>query len=205
MLRVLAVGPLAANCYVLADENEALAVVIDPGADHEAIQSLLRQEELQLGAIVCTHGHYDHIGAIEELAKQRQAPVFIHPLDAPMLSDAFANLSATFDQQPQSLSIDWQPARAGTDIRVGGVDLRVLDTPGHTPGGISLVVEGAVFCGDALFAGSIGRTDLPGGDYATLIASIKENLFALPDETIVYPGHGPATTIGIERVSNPYL
>lgn len=205
MLRVLAVGPLATNCYVLASATDTTAVIIDPGDDYGAIRGVLEEGKLELGAIIFTHGHYDHTGAAKELLSAHTAPVFVHPLDAPMLSDAFANLSATFDQQPQSVSIDWQPAQAGADIRIGGVDLNVLHTPGHTPGGISLLAGGAVFCGDALFAGSIGRTDLPGGDHATLIESIRKNLLTLPDETIVYPGHGPATTIGIERNSNPFL
>lgn len=205
MLRVLSVGPLATNCYVLASDTDRKAVVIDPGDDYEEIQSLLAEEELELGAVIFTHGHYDHTGAANELLSLHPAPTFVHPLDAPMLSDAFANLSATFDQRPQSVSIEWRPAQAGEDIRVGGVILGVLHTPGHTPGGISLVGGGAVFCGDALFAGSIGRTDLLGGDHTTLIESIREKLLTLPDETIVYPGHGPATTIGIERASNPYL
>jgi glyoxylase-like metal-dependent hydrolase (beta-lactamase superfamily II) len=203
IIKELAVGPLMENCYILGCEETKEAAVIDPGAEADRILLSLAESTLTAKYIINTHGHFDHVGANRKLHDATGADILIHPLDAPMLNQIAAGASAW------GLSGDDSPAPARTleendTVIFGSITLQVIHTPGHTPGGISLYTAGHVFVGDALFAGSIGRTDLPGGDYQTLIASIRTKLFALPDDVKVYSGHGPVTTIGWEKRSNPF-
>jgi hydroxyacylglutathione hydrolase len=203
ILRAMPVGPLQANCYVVGCEQTRKAAVIDPGGDADRIQAALQMDQLTVTAIINTHGHFDHVGANKPLKEATDAELMIHALDAPMLaylkrSAASWGLPAEDSPQPDRLLAD------GDSIDLGALNFKVLHTPGHTPGGISLVVDKAVFVGDTLFEGSIGRTDFPGGDYDTLIRSIQTKLFALPDDTIVYAGHMGTTTIGREKKYNPF-
>lgn len=203
-VEVIPVGGIETNCYLIGDDKGA--VLIDPGEDAVRIIKKIKERAAKVTQIVLTHGHADHIGALPEVKKFTAAPVLIHKEDAVMLTDAMANLSAIFDTplttEPADKFID-----DGDEIIAGGVRLKVLLTPGHTPGGISLYEAnaGVVFTGDALFAGSIGRTDFPGASHEQLIEAIEEKLLTLPDETIVYPGHGPQSTIGEEKEENPWL
>jgi len=203
-VRSLAVGPLMTNCFVAWDEGSKEAVVVDPGGDAERILGVVAQEGLAVRYIVDTHGHADHILANAPVHEATGAPVCIHELDGPLLTDAYANLSAWAGFPYRARPAD-RLLREGDEISLGELTLRVLHTPGHTPGGISLVGPGGVFSGDCLFEGSIGRTDFPGGNARELLVSIKDKLLALPDDTVVYCGHGPETTIGAERASNPFL
>jgi hydroxyacylglutathione hydrolase len=203
IIRALPVGPLQANCYLVGCEQTHQAAVIDPGGDAQHIQEVLAREQLTVAAIVNTHGHFDHVGANKAMKQSTGADLMIHQLDAPMLdhlkrSAASWGLRADDSPAPDRLLAD------GDTVEVGELILKVLHTPGHTPGGISLVVDRAVFVGDTLFQGSIGRTDFPGGDYDTLIRSIQTKLFSLPDETVVYAGHMGNTTIGQEKKFNPF-
>ena len=196
----LIVGPMAVNCYVVADAATKEACVIDPGAEPEKIKRSLRKHSLDLRFIINTHGHADHIGANGYF----DAPVFIHRLEADFLQDPEKNLSGPlgFLLKPS------HPARLLEDEEVlilGGTELEVIHTPGHTPGSISVRASDIVFTGDALFAGGIGRTDFSYGDEGLLLASIRDRLLVLPDETIMHPGHGDSSTIGEERRSNPFL
>lgn len=204
MLARLVVGPLQVNCFILADEKTREAVVIDPGDDGDAILKIIRDKGLAVRYIVNTHAHFDHVGANETLKKSTGAQLLMHEDEAPVL--------ATIGSQSQSFgmgSVSSPPPdrllKHGDVVTAGEISLKVLHTPGHTPGGISLLEEGLVLTGDTLFAGSIGRTDFPGGDLLTLIRSIKTQLMTLPDDTKVFPGHGPASTIGDERKENPFL
>jgi len=196
------VGPYMTNCYIVSDDKQAL--VIDPGDDYQMIEKYIKKNSLKVEKIILTHGHIDHIGAVAQIKKLTDAPVLIHPEDADMLTDAKANLSA---YHTESFSVG--PAdgflNEGDIIDLGRFQFKVLHTPGHSPGGISLATDGIVFTGDALFWGSVGRTDFPNGSHEILINSIKTKLMTLPDETIVYSGHGPQTTIGHERGINPFL
>ncbi|MFA6384706.1 MAG: MBL fold metallo-hydrolase [Candidatus Omnitrophota bacterium] len=200
---IIVVGEIDTNCYIVAAEAGADALLIDPGADADVIQAALDRHHCKVGLIVNTHGHYDHIGADGDF----DAPVAVHPDDAAMLRDARKNYSADFGKSVE-VKNTIRYVEDGQRIIVGGLTLKVLHTPGHSAGGISLLLEkprtGILFSGDALFAGSVGRTDL-GGSREALTRSIKSKLLTLPDETIVYPGHGPATTIGAERRDNPFL
>ena len=196
------VGPYQTNCYLIRDNNQA--VIIDPGDDFFRIEKLILKYNIEVKKIILTHGHIDHIGAVSQLKKITNAPVLIHPDDAGMLTDAKANLSAFHDTEFTADAAD-EFIKEGDIIEVGEIRLETLHTYGHTPGGISLLADGLVFTGDALFWGSIGRTDLPGGNFETLIKNIKSKLLILPNETVVYPGHGPQTTIGNEREINPWL
>ena len=204
IIETLVVGPLAVNCYLVGDEQTREVVVIDPGGNARDILDTLLRDKLKPIAIVNTHAHFDHIIALTEIRAETGAPFYLHAAEAKVL--ASAQLGASMFGFPMS-----QPAPAehllhdGDEVRVGAIALKVLHTPGHTPGGICLWGDGHVFVGDTLFQGSIGRTDLPGGDYATLMASIRDKLLTLPDETVVHPGHGEATTIGEERQFNPFL
>ncbi len=184
----LMVGPLMANCYIVGCKETSEAVVIDPGGDVPRIVSTLVDRGLKVKAILNTHGHWDHTDGNGELKRITGAPVLIHPADAPALSEG-----------PDGY------LEEGGEIRFGTFRLEVLHTPGHSPGGVCLLGSGAVFTGDTLFAGSIGRTDLPGGSYERLIESVRRRLFVLDDETRVYPGHGDPSTIGREKRYNPFF
>ncbi|HUJ17846.1 MAG TPA: MBL fold metallo-hydrolase [Nitrospirota bacterium] len=204
LLMRLVVGPLQVNCFILADEKTREAVVIDPGDDAQDILLIIKEKGLKVKYIVNTHGHFDHIGANKAIKEATGAEILIHEGDAAVLASA-PRQSAMFGMKSVSSPPADRFVRHGDVIRAGEVSLRVLHTPGHSPGGICLLEEGIVFTGDALFAGSIGRTDFPGGDLATLLRSIKTNLLTLSDDTKVFSGHGPASTIGDERRENPFL
>lgn len=202
-VRSLPVTPYGTNCYLVRGEHPE-AVVIDPGGDIALILALIESEGLQVSAIVNTHGHADHIGANADLAERFGCPIMVHEADARLLTDPVANLSAFLGESVLSPAAD-RLLRHGDRIEIGPVALHVIHTPGHTPGGICLHTDGHLFAGDTLFAGSIGRTDFPGGSMDQLTSGIREKLLVLPDDTIVYPGHGPTTTIGAEKAENPYL
>ncbi len=203
IIHKLTVGPLMSNCFIVGCQKTKIAAVIDPGDETERILLALARSSLTLKNIINTHGHFDHVSGNKKLKDATGAEILIHPLDAPMLrhisaSAAYFGLSSDDSPSPD------RTVNEGDTIAFGEVILEVIHTPGHTPGGISLSTDGVVFVGDTLFAGSIGRTDLPGGDYDTLISSIRKKLFQLPDTVRVLCGHGPETTIGIEKRTNPF-
>ncbi|MEW6388804.1 MAG: MBL fold metallo-hydrolase [Thermodesulfobacteriota bacterium] len=202
----LVVGLLQVNCYILGDEETKEAVVIDPGGDEDEILYSLRFHGLNLKLIIDTHGHFDHVDANQPLKDATGAQIAIHHLDAGMLSKP-SQEAMFFTGNRLRLSEADILVKEGDVLTFGNYQLKVLHTPGHTPGGISLVLENnpLVYVGDTLFAGSIGRTDFPGGDFNTLINGVREKLFTLGDHYTVYPGHGPATTIGQERKYNPFF
>ncbi len=199
------VGPLACNCYVVGDPATSEAVVIDPGGDANALIQAVTERGLRVTAIVATHAHFDHLIAAESIRESTGAPFHMHRDDRPLL-DWFEESALMFlgmqTGAPPQVDND---AAEGDVIRAGTSELTVIHTPGHSPGSISLLGDGALFSGDTLFAGSVGRTDLPGGDTRTLVDAVKNKLFALDLTLPVYPGHGPATTLERERVSNPFV
>ena len=204
----LILGVYETNCYILrSSEATKDCLIVDTGLEVGEPTGFLEQRKLNPVAIIFTHGHADHIIGAPVLRKNYPGiKVYIHKLDAKMLTDAESNLSThaekPFVTKPADLLIE-----EGSVIEQAGIKLEVFHTPGHTPGGICLYSkdEQIVFSGDALFADSIGRTDLPNGSMTQLVKGIKEKLLTLPDETIVYPGHGPITTIGQEKAHNPFL
>lgn len=203
---VLPVGKLGCNCSVIGDEISREAIVIDPGDDVSRIAGILDRNQLTVKMIVITHAHIDHIGGAEKLRALTGAPVYMHEADK-MLSDRLDMQAAWLGMEtPKNPGID-QPAHEGDILRAGPVEAHVLHTPGHTQGSISLYLplESKLIAGDTLFQGSIGRTDLPGGDMAQLGRSIRGKLYTLPEETIVFPGHGGTTTIGKEKKHNPFV
>ena len=203
IIQSLTVGPIQANCFILGCEQTQEAVVIDPGDEAKRILSGLQKKALTLKYIINTHGHFDHVGANKALKDMTGAPILIHREDAPML----ANLSASagmWGMRAEDSPPD-QFIKDGDRIVFGQITLEVIHTPGHSPGGISLYTPKVVFVGDTLFAGSIGRTDFPGGDYDLLISGVRNRLFVLGDDVQVFPGHGPATTIGYEKKYNPFF
>ena len=204
IIKELAVGPIMANCFIVGCERTKSAVVIDPGDEANKILMALDQSKLTVKYILNTHGHFDHVGGNQKMKDATQAEILIHKADAPMLG-MLSSFGASFglnvdNSPPADRTID-----EGDKITFGDITLKVIHTPGHSPGGVSFYTDGIVFVGDTLFAGSIGRTDFPGGDFNTLISSIKNKLFPLGDEVKVYTGHGPDTTIGMEKRYNPFL
>lgn len=198
------IGPLQSNCYLVVDETSDRAAVIDPGMESGEVLETVRRRRLRLESVIITHGHFDHVFSGALFKAETGAGIVMHPDDLPLLAEVpetarFFGVKAALPPQPDRL------VREGDTIAVGGLALRVLETPGHTPGSISLCLDDAVFVGDALFAGSVGRTDLRGGSLDALLRSIHGKLLTLPDRTVVYAGHGPATSIGVERRDNPFL
>ncbi len=203
IIQAMPVGPLQANCYIVGCKQTRKAAVIDPGGDTDRILMALAKEKLTVSAIINTHGHFDHVGGNKPLKDATGADLMIHPLDAPML-DHLASSAAAWGLRAENSPKPDRLLEEGDIIECGTIQFKVLHTPGHTPGGISLHADNALFVGDTLFAGSIGRTDFPGGDYDTLIRNIQTKLFALPDDTRVYTGHMEPTTIGREKKYNPF-
>jgi glyoxylase-like metal-dependent hydrolase (beta-lactamase superfamily II) len=188
VLRKLVVGPYQTNCYILGCKDTSQGLVIDPGDEVLRIVKEITRSGLTIKYIVITHGHIDHVGGVPELKRMTKAPVLIHRLDAGGLTtraDGFLE--------------------EGQIIHVGNYTISILHTPGHSPGGVCLYAPGVVFTGDSLFAGSVGRTDFPGGSHELLIEGVRRKIFSLGDDLRVYPGHGPESTIGRERQTNPFF
>lgn len=203
---VLPVGMLGCNCSILGDPVTREAMVIDPGDDIEEIVAILNRHRLTVKMIVITHAHIDHIGGAGKLRALTGAPVYMNDNDK-FLADHLSTQAAWLGMEtPENPGID-TPAREGDILRAGSIEAHVLHTPGHTPGSISLYLpaEHKLIAGDTLFKGSVGRTDLPGGDSGKIASSIRTKLYALPDATIVYPGHGDLTDIATEKKSNPFV
>ncbi len=203
ILKNLVVGPLASNCYIVGSESNKEGMIIDPGDEAEVILGNVKDLGLEIKFIVLTHGHIDHIGALKEVKEATGAEVAIHTDEAKSLqrqsSSTLLGLSYPTPLSPDRLLQD------GDSMDIGDLHFGVLHTPGHSPGCICLLGEGIMFSGDTLFNFGIGRTDLPGGSYSQLMNSIHTKLMILPDNTAVYPGHGPDSTIGAERRGNPFL
>lgn len=204
IIESLIVGQIDTNCYILACEETKEAAVIDPGGDASEILAAINRLAVKVKYIICTHGHADHIEAIKEVKTATGAEVLIHSADAEMLTDAQKNLSALMGASIVAVPAD-QLLAEGDVITVGNLELVIINTSGHTQGGICIMVGDVLFSGDTLFYGSVGRSDFPGGNHTALINGIMEKLMRLPAETKVYPGHGPQTTIGKEKKQNPYL
>ena len=204
IIKTLAVGPIMANCYIVGCDNTKQAAVIDPGDDSDRILMTLAESKLTVKYILNTHGHFDHVGANRRMKDATGAELMIHAQDAPML-DSLPQAAASFGMSAESSPPPDKTIDDGDAITFGDITFKVLHTPGHSPGGVSFHADGVVFVGDTLFAGSIGRTDFAGGDFDTLIASVKNKLFPLGDDVTVYTGHGPTTTIGQEKRMNPFL
>lgn len=198
-------GIFAENCYLVIDEQARECAIVDPGEDTGLILHKLAKTGATATAIWLTHAHLDHVLGVPRVAAETGAPVWLHPHDR-SLYDAVPEQAAWFGlPAPPALPAPDKAFAHGDSLQVGATTFAVRHAPGHSPGSVCLLAPGVALGGDVLFAGSIGRTDLPGGDFETLIASIERELLPLPDDTILYSGHGPETTIGRERRSNPFL
>lgn len=198
------VGALEANCYIIGDKDTGEAAVVDPGGDAQRILNKLKKHNLNCRYIILTHAHWDHIGDLDKVQKATNAQVLIHAEDARALQNPKRNFSF-FMGSSSSFPAPDRVLQDKDVIKVGKLTIEVIHTPGHTPGGISLKVGDNLITGDTLFAGSVGRSDFPGGSHKQLIKSIKEKLLLYPPETKVWPGHGPDSTIGDESKYNPFL
>ena len=202
ILRTLTVGPMATNCYILGCEETGIGAIIDPGAESAKIVEEAIRQNLQIIYIINTHGHVDHVQACESVRRKFSCPVCMHKDDEKLLKDPELNLSSMLGS-PVSFPLPDKELKEGEKIELGNLSLLVLHTPGHTPGSISIATDNMVFTGDALFAGGVGRTDLPESNHDLLMQSIKGKLFSMPDDFTIYPGHGPSSKIGIEKELNP--
>ncbi len=203
-IETIVVGPFEVNCYLVWEKEDGAGVIIDPGDEDELIAERIAKNDITVKAILLTHGHGDHIAAVEPLKKKYNVPLYIGAGDEELLASPSANVSAMFGHE-----IVCPPAEHvvsdGDVVKAGSLTFTVFATPGHTRGGICYFGGNNLFCGDTLFNGSIGRTDLPGGNLEQLLKSIETNILTLPDEIKCYPGHGPLTTVGNERKFNPFL
>nr|MBU1327801.1 MBL fold metallo-hydrolase [Candidatus Omnitrophota bacterium] len=200
LIKKIVVGPLESNCYLVGDEHTKEIFVIDPGGDYKEIKSVIDKYSLKPKAVINTHGHGDHIGANKEFS----IPVWIHRLDADFLMDPSKNLSGAFGFLLKTKSAS-RLLEDGDMLDIGKYNLEVIHTPGHTPGSICLKGAGVILTGDTLFCQGIGRTDFTYGSEEDITSSIKEKLFTLDDDYVIYPGHGPSSTIGNEKINNPFI
>ncbi|KPK55652.1 MAG: hypothetical protein AMS21_13420 [Gemmatimonas sp. SG8_38_2] len=198
------VGPLQANAYIAICEDTSRCALVDPGEEAELLLAAVVEQETTVESILLTHAHLDHIGGVAAVKRETGVPVCLHPADLILYK------AAPLQAHSFGLEIETPPPpdaelEEGQTIKIGSCELEVRHTPGHSPGHVCLVGDGFALVGDCVFAGSIGRSDLPGGDGRTLIESINERIMTLPDDTVLYSGHGPATTVGRERTTNPFL
>ncbi len=184
IIKTVVVGPLETNCYIVADHKGGQAAVIDPGEDAGKIIAALEEDDLKVAYILTTHAHFDHIQAAKELKEAKGGQIYSHPSESLPFAD--------------------KEMAEGTEFDVDGISLKVIQTPGHSAGSCSIMADGVIFSGDLLFEGAVGRTDFPGGSVDELLDSL-DKIKAMPDETVVYPGHGPSTTIKREKEQNPFL
>jgi glyoxylase-like metal-dependent hydrolase (beta-lactamase superfamily II) len=205
-VRSFTVGPVAENCYIARPEGSDRGIVVDPGEEAERILAAVEELGIGVDAILLTHCHFDHIGAVAPVAKATGAPVWCPEIEVPVLADIMSYVPWPGFGPFESYEADHSVA-GGEKLELAGLEIDVLFTPGHSPGHVtySIADEDALFSGDVLFKGSVGRTDLPGGDWSTLLESIRGLVDGLPEETVVYPGHMGITTLGAERASNPFL
>ncbi|MFZ5943329.1 MAG: MBL fold metallo-hydrolase [Bacillota bacterium] len=205
-IKTLIVGPIETNCYIAYCPKTKEGVVIDPGDDGEKIIEAINSLNISIKYIINTHGHHDHIKANAQVKNGTQAPILIHVNDAPMLTDPNKNLSFYMGEKASLPKAD-RELKDGDVIELSSFSFKVLHTPGHTTGGICLYCEAEKKCftGDTLFKGSVGRTDLPGGNYKTLMTSLQEKLVVLPHDVAIYPGHGPDSSVREEKAVNPFL
>ncbi len=216
ILKMLQTGPLMVNCYILGDEDTQDAGVFDPGGNVDDILEVLASLNLKLSFIVNTHAHWDHVGGNLDLHRRTGAPILIHADEAPYLNAVSERAKVYGSEAPNSEASQF--IEEGDNLEIGSIHIQILDLRGHSPASLGFVFEGdmladdethqhvrAVICGDALFAGSIGRTDFPGGDMDLLLSNIREKIFTLPEETLVLPGHGPVSTVGREKETNPFF
>ncbi len=202
-IRRLSLGPFQSNCYLVA-ADPGPTVVIDPGAEPDRILAALGEDAEPPEAILLTHAHVDHVGAVAALRRAFDAPIYLHPDDRELYLRA-ADQAAAFGLRVEPPPPPDHELVHGDELRFGSLRFSVRHVPGHSPGGVVLVGEGVAFVGDCVFAGSIGRTDLPGGGTATLLAGIRAQILSLPPQTVLHPGHGPETTVAREAASNPFL
>ncbi|MDZ7334539.1 MAG: MBL fold metallo-hydrolase [candidate division KSB1 bacterium] len=204
ILNKITAGPLGVNCYIIGCEATGAGAVIDPGDEAPVILEHIKQQRIDVKFILLTHGHVDHLAHLSRIKRELGAEFLMHQDDVFLLKGLFAQalmfgLPNPGNPKPDRFISD------GDEIALGKLKIKVLHTPGHSPGSVSYFVDNKLFVGDLIFAGSIGRTDLPGGDYQKLIRSVESKIFTLPDDTIIYPGHGPETTVGQEKATNPFF
>jgi glyoxylase-like metal-dependent hydrolase (beta-lactamase superfamily II) len=201
---ILIVGPLETNCYLVYSQDSSECAVVDPGAEADRIFQLIAQKNLKPALILNTHGHIDHIGANKDVKEKYNIPLYIHSADGPMLENVQQSEMAIFLGAMDSPSPD-HFLHDGDKIKIGKSFLKVIHTPGHSPGSVSFLGDGFLLSGDTLFFGGVGRTDLPGGSWKEMESSIKNKILTMPDEMKVLPGHGPFTTVGQEKRANPFI
>lgn len=204
ILETIPVGMIQANCYILGDEETREAVVIDPGGDTPVILRALEARKLNPTAILATHGHFDHVEGLASLKRAIGTPIYLHQGDLPLVQ-GMTGQGLLFGVRVEAAPAPDRLLEEGDRVAFGTLSLEVLHTPGHSLGSVSYLIDKSVFVGDLLFAGSIGRTDLQGGDYQTLLQSVRTKIFTLPDDTVIYPGHGPASTVATEKRTNPFF
>jgi glyoxylase-like metal-dependent hydrolase (beta-lactamase superfamily II) len=205
VIETIPVGALATNCHLVGDPDSRKAFIVDPGAEPETILSKVSEGKWAIDYITITHAHFDHVMAAGQLVNELKAPFLVPPKDLPVLARANESSTNWFGDPGDPIPPHDGTLEEGDTVSAGSFTFTVAETPGHSPGGICLIGDGCAFVGDTIFAGSVGRTDFPGGDFPTLMKSIREKILVLDDGVVLHTGHGPATTVGEERRTNPFI